>query len=77
MEIAVGNWVATPDGEGEVVGYEPEQAQPYSVMLDRIGADASADNLRVYTAGELLPAHPPQWKVLRDSERRSEKPRTS
>lgn len=77
MEITIGDWVATPDGEGEVVGYEPEQAHPYSVMLDLIGADASADNLRVYTTDELQPARPPQWKVLRDSERCNEKPGTS
>lgn len=42
-----------PDGVGEVVDYDPDLARPYYVQLDRVGVDASADNLhrRRDTAG--------------------------
>ncbi len=63
----IGTWVQTPDGEGEVRGYDSAQDRPYYVFLDIAGADASADNLRTYAAVELTRLPPPRWKQVRDS----------
>lgn len=63
--FAIGAWVVTPDGQGEVVGIE---AGRYLVFLDRPGVEASADNLIAYDESELELAEPPQWKRMRDKE---------